>query len=505
MPLLQPKAVNAMAAEQSFGWFVWAGLLSLLISLAVVQQPDSDVSQILFVVGAIGLWRYSVGACHFLRGWWFQRIVYPRHRLQARRAIYTPDRVYYVVTSYRIPRDVTLRVFESVFAEAQASGYPSTVIASVVEQDEAQVISALYAASDSGRVVAGGQRVELLICEDRGTGKRDAIADALLRISNDRSPDSIVFLVDGDTVLEPGAVARSVPYFGVFPHVGGLTTNERCEVRANRWFKAWYELRFAQRHMNMSSMALCQGVLTLTGRMSAIRASIACDPAFIASVRSDSIEHWRLGRFRFLTGDDKSTWMAVVGEGWRTYYVPDAVVTTVEDPPNHNFLAASRTLMFRWYGNSLRQNLRATKLGPARLGRIPYFVLLDQRLSIWTTLVGPAALIVSLVTGAFSFVLIYLAWIALSRTCLSLLLTVSGHTVNPLFPVLMYFNQVVGSLVKVRVLFNLDRQSWTRQALSLNRGLTQFQERINRWTSFICMCGAVSFFFGFISLIAINT
>ena len=157
----------------------------------------------------------------------------------------------------------------------------------------------------------------------------------------------------------------------------------------------WHKLRFAQRHINMCSMALGKRVLTMTGRMSVFRAQVVTDPGFIQDVESDYLQHWRLGRFRFLTGDDKSSWYSLMRLGYDTFYVPDAAINTVEHPPEKNFIKASRKLMFRWYGNNLRQNSRALHLGVGRLGWFTSLVLLDQRVSMWASLLGPSVAIIA--------------------------------------------------------------------------------------------------------------
>ena len=492
-------------ARQTKGWVAWVAVIGVLIAGAVAQPADEGILATLVIVGTIGLWRYSIGALHFLRGLWFQRVTFPRYRRLAAASSAAPSHVYYLITSYRIPTDVTTRVFDAAFAEAVRTGWRSTIVASVADDLERAAINRVY------RRQRLPDTVSLQFCADPGTGKREAIARALEQIDcvqtleEVRARDALVMLVDGDTVIEPGTVEHSAPLFSVLPDVGGLTTNERCEVRAGAPFGAWYRLRFAQRHMNMSSMALGKAVLTLTGRMSMVRAVIATDPEFVRAVRSDSLRHWRLGRFPFLTGDDKSTWMSVVSRGWRTFYVPDVYVTTIEDPPAGGFIAASRSLMFRWYGNSLRQNLRATSLGPRVIGPFAWFVLLDQRVSIWTTLIGPGAMVVSVAAGNTAFALIYLAWIAMTRTLLTVLLRVSGHPISPAFPAMMYYNQVVGSLVKVRALFFLDRQSWTRQQTSLRRDLSPTRALCNAWSSRVCLASAAAVFAAFVSLFSIQT
>ena len=159
--------------------------------------------------------------------------------------------------------------------------------------------------------------------------------------------------------------------------------------------------------------------------------------------------------------------------------MPDAAVRTLESPPDPKFLRASRKLMFRWYGNSLRQNSRALKLGPRQLGWFTYYVLLDQRVLMWTGLLGLAMAIVASIKFSIVYMLTFLLWVGITRFVMSLLLLASGHRIGPAFPLLLYYNQVVGSLVKIFVFFRLDQQSWTRQKTTLDRDLGAFQRRFN--------------------------
>ncbi|MCS5516630.1 glycosyltransferase family 2 protein [Pseudomonas qingdaonensis] len=160
----------------------------------------------------------------------------------------------------------------------------------------------------------------------------------------------------------------------------------------------------------------------LTGRLSFFRASVMTDPEFIRDVEADFLEHWRLGRFQFLTGDDKSSWLSLMRAGWDTFYVPDSNTLTVEHPPDNSFWRATRQLMFRWYGNSLRQNFRATHLlGRARLGLFTLYVLLDQRVSMWTCLMGLTASVVAGVVFGIEYLLVYLFWVLLSRSLVTVL------------------------------------------------------------------------------------
>jgi len=473
------KAFSAVAT-----WSGWLLFLAALATLAVLL-PDSAFDKrnahYWVALGSIGLWRYTLGAIHFVRAMIFLHYRFPKIRrqmaeMQARGL--PPAPIYLMVTSFRIDTTTSAAVYRSVIQEAMAWTGKATIVASIVEMADEQMIKMLWDRH------APPENVRLLIVRIPGTGKRDALAQGFRAISRDMpEDDALVAVIDGDTVLDPGVLAKTAPYFQSRPNMGALTTNEYCNVQGSYLMQEWHRLRFAQRNLNMCSMALSHRVLTLTGRMSMFRACIVTSPEFIRDVEYDHLDHWRLGRFRFLTGDDKSSWYSLMRLGWDTWYVPDASITTVEHPPDKNFVRASRKLMFRWYGNSLRQNQRATRLGWKRLGGFTWYVLLDQRISMWTSLLGiSVALWGSLLYGP-AMLMGYLLWIGCSRFVLTLLLAFSGHHIGPSFPTLLYYNQIVGSLTKIKVSFHLDQQSWTRQDTRLRRDLEPWQARFNRWSS----------------------
>lgn len=460
-------------------WLLLLAVLALLVGLLPETLLDPESERFLFLLGAIGIWRYSMGIIHFVRGLWFAKVIFPIHRHAAERNRRPPSHIYLMVTSFRIDAMTTAKVYRSVIEEAIAAPCPATVVASLVEYADEALLRALWDHLNPPDHVA------LRIVRVAGSGKRDGLAYGFRAISAE-SPDdrAIVAVIDGDTVLRPGCVHACAPFFDLLPKVGALTTNEFVQLDSgSRWLADWHRLRFAQRHINMCSMGLSRRVLTLTGRMSVFRANVATDPGFIRDVQHDFLDHWRLGRFPFLTGDDKSTWYSLIRRGWDTYYVPDAYVDTIEHTPDPDFLRASRMLMFRWYGNSLRQNVRAARLGPQRLGFFAWYVLLDQRISMWTTLLGPVFAVAGTIKYSSVILLAYVLWVLTSRSLLTVLLLFSGHPVSPTYPLLLYYNQIVGSITKVSVLFNMDQQSWTRQRTRLDRGLDSWQQTFNRWSS----------------------
>lgn len=488
--LLAPERAHADWRELA----EWMLLLSMIMGAALLMPRfvlTPGESHFIFAVGAVGIWRYTLRGIHFMRAMWFLHVSYPR--LSERAALagdaVAPSHVYFLATSFRIDSATTGRVYRAVIEEAIGCGYPATVVASIVEYGDELLIKSLWG------LLNPPERVSLRFVRIPGTGKRDGLAYGFRAISRD-IPDSraLVAVVDGDSVLLPGVTKRCAQMFHLLPRVGAMTTNEFCSVHGGRIVREWHKMRFAERHLNMCSMALTHRVLTLTGRMSVFRANVVTQPEFIADVENDSILHWRLGRVKFLTGDDKSSWFSVVRLGWDTFYLPDVAIQTIEHPPNPSFVTTSRQLMFRWYGNSLRQNARARKLGPQRLGWFTWYVLQDQRVQMWAGLLGLTASILASIRYSFLYLTTYLIWIGVTRYLLCIMLRLGGHAVSPLYPTLMYYNQVLGSAIKAYVLFFPDRQSWTRQNTKLAKNADPFHRRFNDLSSMIMLFSASSLF-----------
>ncbi len=481
------------------GWACLFALIALASNLVDPSYLDPASHKFIFIIGLLGVWRYTNAITHYLRGMYFLHWRFPR----IRRAVdkmgdaALPSHMYMVVTSFRIPTETTYKVYRSVFEELKTLSVPSTVIASIVEKADENFIKQIMR-----EVVSAQDDIQLIIVRARGTGKRDGLAHAFRTLSR-RMPveDSVVGVVDGDTIMLPGCIDRAARLFAYLPNVGGLTTNEFCVVEGSKAIKEWHTMRFVQRHINMCSMALSHRVLTLTGRLSFFRASIMTDADFIQDVEADFLEHWRLGRFQFLTGDDKSSWFSLMRAGWDTFYVPDSHTLTVEHPPDGNFFRATRQLMYRWYGNSLRQNFRATReLGLRRLGAFASYVLYDQRVSMWTCLAGLSGSIAAGLVFGIQYLLVYLFWVLLSRSLVTVLFFFSKHPVDPLYPFVLYYNQIVGSLMKVYSMFHMDQQSWTRQKTTLGKGANA-DVMLNRWTSKAMLFSSIAIFLGVISVL----
>jgi glycosyltransferase Alg8 len=392
--------------------------------------------------------------------------------------------VFVVITSYRMDLAVTGPVYDALFTEAGAYGAPVTIVAAVTDAGEMRFLEARLAAA------APGPRVQLVLMRQAGTGKRDAMAEAL-RAAARRAPRprDVVVLMDGDSLLTPGSLAKCAALFVAQPDLGALTTDNFGIVKGNDWVKEWYDLRFATRHVHMSSVALGRRLLVLTGRFSMFRADVAVSPPFIAFLQNDWVDHWRHGRFKFLTGDDKSTWFFTLAQGWRMLYAADVKTGCFESLPDPRFTVGSTKLMFRWFGNMLRSNGRAVALGPRRVGLMTWVSLVDQRVAMWTALCGPFFCILSALTRTPYYLAAYAAWVVASRLVAGLATGLVRRRLSPYYPVLLYYTQVYGALLKIYVSFRLDRQSWTRQGIGSARagGAAAF------WNRYYTAFAAVAF------------
>ncbi len=314
-------------------------LLYLLACAAMALSIPGDVfasaGGFLLIVGVVGLWRYSWGLVNFARAIFYIYWAYPRRKAAAEQVYAaSPHRAhaFFLTTTFKIETAITTKVYRSIFLAASRSQGGATVVASVVDSADERLIRCLHAAAP-----AGVSPVKLIIDRIPGTGKRDALATSLRTIAGQcPTKRDIVLFVDGDSCVPEDVVARTAPFFAV-EGTGALTTDEACEIPDNELFRDWYALRFTQRQMMMSAVALGHRVLTLTGRMSVVRADLATQPDFIASIEHDSIDHWRLGTVKFLTGDDKSTWFWLLKNGYRMAYLPDLQAVSMETQPKRGF------------------------------------------------------------------------------------------------------------------------------------------------------------------------
>lgn len=491
----------------AWGFAIYIAVLLALICMLPTAALDPNSKKFVLLIGALGIWRYSWGGIHFVRSAYYRRRLFPRWRESAAALPVEalPSHIVVLVTSFRIDSESSTRVYRAAIREAAACGRRATVIASIVESADERLIRRVFEIVDPPR------SVDLRFVRIAGTGKRDALALAFNAISRMRLPsDAVVAVVDGDSILPEGGLLDCAALFPLRPRMGALTTDEISEVEgegfAAHLYRRWYELRFAQRHLLMGSMGLANRVLTLTGRFSMFRADIVTDPRFIARVQHDSIDHWRLGRIDLLTGDDKSTWFHLLSEGWEMAYVPDVLVLTIERPPGEEFFSGATRLMSRWFGNMLRTNARARRISPKTIGLFVWWSLLDQRISMWTSLFGITAAVLTSIFVEPAIMMTYMIWVMFTRLLQTGLLRLVRPNVSIAYPFLLYFNQVYGSMVKVYMLHHLHRQAWTRQGTKRDRKIGDWRlallERsggLSLATSAAAYCASVALLIGVVA------
>ncbi|SDO21343.1 glycosyltransferase Alg8 [Halomonas shengliensis] len=439
-------------------------LLILVVDGLPLEVFSAESKSFFFAVGAVGIWRYSWWLIQAVRSVWYNRRIFPRLRAEAdaQGEQGLPPELYVLCTSFRIEPEVSFRVYDALVREVADYGVPTTIFASLSDRTDVDIIT--HVMDDNG----WPENIELRYMFQKGDGKRSAMAEVLRAISRRMpTPGALLVSMDGDIRLEPGTLSRSLSFFGVQEDLGALTTNNSAIVTGGDATKEWYDIRYAQRHLVMSSMSVSRRLLVLTGRYSAFRTELATQPDFIELVENDHVDHWRFGTFKFLSGDDKSTWYWLLKNGWRMLYIPDVHVSGFEElPDRRRFFTSTTDLMRRWYGNMLRTSNRAIALGPRPMGLFTWWSLVDQRLSMWTTLIGPTvALLVTLFIRP-SFIFAYALWILFTRGIVTLILAWQHGRFSLLWVPLIYYNQVWGALLKTYVSFRFNRQKWSRQGIS---------------------------------------
>ncbi|WP_134494602.1 glycosyltransferase [Microvirga pakistanensis] len=446
-------------------WSIHALTLALLVILASPTSALSANSGALIVVGALGLWRWSWAGMHLVRAVIYERMVFPRIRRRASNAP-LPSHLFIIVTSYRIQPEVTYTVYQRLIEELEAVHVPATIVSCFTDPADIKLVGRLF---NSANLVEGSS---IIFIPQAGRGKRHALGQAL-RVIIERHPPpfSFVALMDGDSALGRNTLRNTCEILSSENDVGAVTTENIPLVKGSTLVREWYRLRMAQRHSTMCSMSLSRRLLVLTGRFSVFRSEIATGEDFVQAVEKDSIPHWRLGTIEMLTGDDKSTWFTVLRRGWKMLYIPDAVVHPIEELPPGGVFSATTSLMSRWFGNMVRNSARAIALGPTRCGFFTWICLVDQRLSMWTPLVGPVcALSACMISGETSYLFLYLLWVLASRTAVSIALWAVTGRFHPLFAAIIYYNQIIGAWLKLRAVFSPHRQRWTRQAIGSPAG-----------------------------------
>ena len=461
--VVEPRPGFRLRWRDVWGLSVYVAVILAAVAGVPAQTWDRLGSKLFISIGVIGTWRYSWWLLHFARAQFYAHVRFPRLRAASERLWregWRPARVHYIVTTFMERPETTQAVMAAIVDECRTTGIPTRVyLGTGLPKDEQVARDLLFR-------IARTLDFELVIVRQNRPGKRAALGLALRALSRAGvAHDEPVVFMDGDTILLPGFLRRCLPLFEVRRDLDALTTAEQAIVLGPRWISTWLDMRFAQRHLTMQSHALAHKVLALTGRCSVFRGGEVMRDEFIRLVESDNLDDWLWGTIPFLSGDDKSTWFALLKKpgGGVMLYVPDAMVCTVENIAGSAW-QRMRFNLLRWSGNAIRNSGRVIALGPRRIGWFIWWCVLDQRISMWTGLLGPAAALMNLFWGDSGLTLVYLAWICTTRLLLALPLFAYAGEIRPAFPLFLYLNQLANSLIKGYLTFRPATQRW------LNRG-----------------------------------
>jgi mannuronan synthase len=440
--------------------FVVAASVAALTLLPDRIWTEPHLYDVAGVVGVIGLWRYGWWLTHFVRAVIFRRFFHPRRRARADALWATgwrPERIHILLTTYREQPETIALVVDALASEIRNLGRPATLwLGSREAADEDAFEAALEAQ-------AGDLEVDLRIIRQTVPGKRAAIGLILRAMSRAGLGErDVVMFMDSDFVVGEGLFQRCLPLFALDLELHALTTDEDVVVEGPGWVRSWLEMRFAQRRLAMQSHALSDRVLTLTGRCSLFRATHIVGEEFIGLVEDDRLDSWLWGDFKFLSGDDKSTWYALLRQGVKMTYVPDATGITIERVEGFGIRRMVENLR-RWSGNMLRNGARAIALGPRRMPFFIWWCLIDQRLAMWTMLFGPICAIVGAIAFGWPFLAAYAVYIVLTRLVTAVVLSAYARRFDLNYIWCLYANQIMNASIKVYMIWRLPKQRWANR------------------------------------------
>jgi mannuronan synthase len=457
LPRARPRkwSLQAIAAVA-----LYLGVCIAALTLLPLHVWGEDALHLIAITGFIGTWRFSWWLTHLVRAQMYERRVFPPMRAKASalwESGWRPDKLHVLMTTFRERRDTAEAVVRGICSEIRSAGRPAIVwIGSAEAADEQTLVNHF-------KLVGSDLDIQLRIIRQQQPGKRVALSLLFRAVAREGlGADDIVAVMDGDFILEPGALTRCLPLFQLNPDLHAVTTDEDVIVIGPQWLQSWLSLRFAQRRIGMQSHALSGRVLTLTGRYSVFRATHITRESFIRLIEADHLHHWLWGSFRFLSGDDKSTWFGLLQQGVTMLYVPDARGTTIEVIEGSGVQRMVDNLR-RWSGNVLRNGWRAIQLGPRRMPPFIWWCLVDQRIAIWTTLLGPLLAITGALRIGVAFIAVYAIYVALTRLMLALVLFAYSPRVDLNYIWCLYANQLVNAGVKLYTMWRLPQQKWANR------------------------------------------
>ncbi|MEM6385669.1 MAG: glycosyltransferase [Pseudomonadota bacterium] len=493
------KGLRKWSAGQLFMLVVAMVVLTYLLVTTNNRFFQPDVLHVTFVIGSLGIWRFGWWFTHAVRAEIYRKFKWPGMRARANaiwQSGWRPRRLHIQMTTYYEEPAITKRVIGSILAQIRREKIPTTLYIGTGSSYDELIIRSFV---ETHAQDIPDDLAELVFIRQNQPGKRMAIGLILRAINRfGVNPDDLVIFMDGDALYGHDVLEKTLSMFGADPYLQALTTDEEVICYGPKWIANWLDMRFAQRRLAMQSHAMSGKVLTLTGRMSVFRAQHMLSEKFIRTIEADHLDHWLWGRFRFLSGDDKSTWYHMLTRKSKMTYVPDATVYTIE-VIKENGLERMIQNFRRWSGNMLRNGSRAIALGPRTVKPFIWWCIVDQRIAMWTMMVSPTLAILAAFVDP-GYLWSALIWVMFSRMVLCLFLYRYSRTVDLSWPFILYFNQVINASVKIFMIFHLSKQKWSNRGNQSSVGGGGLVAKAQNWTAKAQLITAVA---TFVTLLAI--
>ena len=152
--------------------------------------------------------------------------------------------------------------------------------------------------------------------------------------------------------------------------------------------------------------------------------------------------------------------------------------------------------MHRWFGNMLRNNGHAIGLGMGGQNTFVWWCHVDQRFSMFTSLLGPVSALWASVWLSPCYLLVHAILDLLVRTIYILILTLEGHRLSLVDIPMLLYTQRVGSIVKIYTLFHLHKQKWNSHRTNMDDAAQQeplMDYLIPKMEMLLCYAGLLTF------------
>lgn len=212
----------------------------------------------------------------------------------------------------------------------------------------------------------GNYRVHLRVMEVNG--KRPAMAAGFREILNDPAAEFVVN-IDGDTTLDPDAIAHGIRIMQQFPNVAGITSNVKLRNRFTNWLTQITAQRYDYANrLERGAQSFFYQVSCMSGPYMMLRASVLRE---VLAQPEDWEELYFFGE-KVGPGDDRQMTSNLIKRGCGVVYVPDIVVWTdcPEDVPKW------RLQQLRWARSGLREFVIANMQG--WMWRLNWWSILDM-------------------------------------------------------------------------------------------------------------------------------